>query len=151
MALSDRGHPSVSSSGPTVLIVIKEKSGEEGDDTNSNVSAGPPDPRPPDDRVGPPLSSTGSCDKRSRGSHFSSRDFVCRTECHSALERGSRLVETRLLFRSQQISDPIRRTGLPSQLPSRSMAGYKGYTPNLHSARKEAMSKSQPAESGKES
>ena len=77
MALSDRGHPSVSSSGPAVPIVIKEKSGrgvsatrfprhplppnldekeseeEEGDDTNSNVSAGPPDPHPPDDRVSP--------------------------------------------------------------------------------------------------
>ena len=76
MALSDRGHPSVSSSGPAVPIVIKEKSGrgvsatrfprhplppnldekqseeEEGDDTNSNVSAGPPDPRPPDHRIG---------------------------------------------------------------------------------------------------
>ena len=86
-----------------------------------------------------------------RGSHFSSRDFVCRTECHSTLERGSRLVKTRLLFRSPQISDPIRRTGLPSRLPSRSMAGYIGYTPNLHRARMEAMSKSQPAESGKES
>ena len=38
----------------------------------------------------PPLSSTGSCDKRSRGSHFSSRDFVCRTECHLTSESGSR-------------------------------------------------------------
>ena len=37
-----------------------------------------------------PLSSTGSCDKRCRGSNFSSRDFVCRTECHSTSERGSR-------------------------------------------------------------
>ena len=77
MELSDRGHPSVSSSGPTVPIVIKKRAGgclrhafpeapppltrmkknqkeEEGDDTNSNVSVGPPDPRPPDGRVGPP-------------------------------------------------------------------------------------------------
>ena len=78
MAHSDRGHPSVSSSGPAVLIAIKKKrqegclrrafpeappplkrmkknqKEEEGNDTNSNVSAGPPDPRPPDDRIGPP-------------------------------------------------------------------------------------------------
>ena len=77
MAHSDRGHPSVSSSGPAVPIVIKKKrwegclrrafpeapppltrmkknqKEEEGDDMNSNVSAGPPDPRPPDDRVSP--------------------------------------------------------------------------------------------------
>ena len=38
----------------------------------------------------PPLSSTGSCDKRCRGSNFSSRDFACRTECHSTSEHGSR-------------------------------------------------------------
>ena len=141
----------VSRGTPSLNTDEKKSEKEEGDDTNSNVSVGPPDPRPPDDRVGPPLSSTGSCNKRSRGSHFSSRDFVCRTECHPALERGSRLVKTRLLFRSQQILDPIRRTGLPSRLPSRSMAGYTGYTPNLNSARKESMSKSHPAESGKES
>ena len=115
MAHSDRGHPSGSSSGPAVPIAIKKKrregclrrafpeapppltrmkknqKEEEGDEKNSNVSAGPPDPRPPG-RSGrpPPLSSTGNCDKRSRGSYFSSRDFVYRAECHSTSERGSR-------------------------------------------------------------
>ena len=78
MANSDRGHHSVSSSGPAVPIAIKKKRREgclrrafpeapppltrmkknqieeEGDDTNSNVSAGPQDPRPPDDRDDPP-------------------------------------------------------------------------------------------------
>ena len=32
----------------------KTQKEEEGDDTNSIVSVGPPDPRPPDDRIGPP-------------------------------------------------------------------------------------------------
>ena len=33
---------------------MKKNQKEEGNDTNSNVSVWPPDPRPPDDRVGPP-------------------------------------------------------------------------------------------------
>ena len=36
-----------------------------------------------------PLSSTGSCERRCPGSNLSSRDFVCKTECHSTSERGS--------------------------------------------------------------
>ena len=133
MAHSDRGQPSVSSSGPAVPIAIKKKrregclpralpkapppltwmkknqKEEEGDDTNSNVSAGPPDPRPPDDRVGPPpLSSSGNCDKRS---HFSSRDFVCRAECHSTSERGSRVEdETAVSCPTDLGSHPPNRT-----------------------------------------
>ena len=77
MAHSDRGHPSVWSPGPAVPIAIKKKAGglspprvprgtpslntdekepgrREVDERNSNVSAGPPHPRPPDGRVGPP-------------------------------------------------------------------------------------------------
>ena len=175
MAHYDRGHPSVSSSGPAVPIAIKKKrregclrrafpeapppltrmkknqKEEEGDDTNSNVSAGPPDPRPPDDRVGPLHSlppETATNDPV---------DPISRPETSSAGPNATRrqsvvpVVKTRLLFRAPQISNPIRRKGLPSRLPSRSMAGYTGYTPNLHSARMGAMSKGQPAESGKES
>ena len=69
-------------------------------------------PRPPDDWVGPPpLSSTGNCDKRSRGSHFSSRDFVCRAECHSKSERGSRGEdETAVPFPTDLGSHPSNRT-----------------------------------------
>ena len=84
-------------------------------------------------------------------------DPISRPETSSAGSNATRrqsvvpVVKTRLLFRAPQISDPNRRTGLPSRLPSRSMAGYTGYTPNLHSARMGAMSKGQPAESGKES
>ena len=37
-----------------------------------------------------PLSSTGSCERRCPGSNLSSRDFVCKTECHSTSEHGSR-------------------------------------------------------------
>ena len=172
MAHSDRGHPSVSSSGPAVPIAIKKKrrvgclrrafpeapppltrmkknqKEDEGDDTNSNVSARPPDPRPPDDRVGPlhPLPP-----------ETVTNDPISRPETSSAGPNATRrqsvipVVKTRLLFHAPQISDPIRRKGLPSRLPSRSMAGYTGYTPNLHSARMGAMSKGQPAESGKES
>ena len=74
MAHSDRGHPSVRSPGPIVLICNKEKAGgvspprvprgtpslstdekevrrRESDDTNSNVSVGPPDPGPPEGRL----------------------------------------------------------------------------------------------------
>ena len=78
MAHSDRGHPSVSilrtscpnchkeekAGGvspprvprgfPSLNTDEKDAERREGDDTNSNVSAGPPDPRPPDGRVGPP-------------------------------------------------------------------------------------------------
>ena len=114
MAHSDRGHPSVSSSGPAVPIAIKKKRlegclrrafpeappplkrmkknqiEEEGDDTNSNVSAGPPDPRPRDNRVGPPTLFHRKLRQKIPWIHFSSRDFVCRTKCHSTSERGSR-------------------------------------------------------------
>ena len=78
MAHSDRGHPSVRSPGPVVLVCHKAKAGgvspprvprgtpslntdekkevrrRKSDDTNSNASVGPPDPRSPDGRVGPP-------------------------------------------------------------------------------------------------
>ena len=78
MAHSDRGHPSVRSPGPVVLVCHKAKAGgvspprvpqgtpslntdkkkevrrRKSDDMNSHASVGPPDPRPPDGRVGPP-------------------------------------------------------------------------------------------------
>ena len=95
------------------------------------------------------LSSTGSCERRCPGSNFSSRDFVCRTECHSTSERGSRGEdETAVPCSTDPWSQPPNRTSLST---SRSMAGFTGYTTNLHSAREGAMSKGQPAESGKES
>ena len=53
--------PRVSRGTPSLNTGEKESEEEGGDDTNSNVSAGPPDPRPPDDRVGPhslPLGAT---------------------------------------------------------------------------------------------
>ena len=114
MAHSDRGHPSVSSSGPAVPIAIKKKR-REGCLRRAFPEASPPLTRikrsrkkkkamirtamslpglpilvPRTVRSAPPFSSTQSCDKRCRGSNFSSRDFVCRTECHSTSERGSR-------------------------------------------------------------
>ena len=78
MAHSDRGHPSVRSPGPVVLVCHKAKAGgvspprvprgtpslntdkkkevrrRKSDDMNSHASVGPPDPRPPDGRVGSP-------------------------------------------------------------------------------------------------
>ena len=94
-----------------------------------------------------PLSSTGSCERRCRGSNLSSRDFVCKTECHSTSERGSRGEdETAVPCSTDPWSQPPNRTSL-----STSIAGFTGYTPNLHSARGGAMSKGQPAESEKES
>ena len=45
--------PRVSRGTPSLNTGEKKSEEEGGDDTNSNVSAGPPDPRPPDDRVGP--------------------------------------------------------------------------------------------------
>ena len=61
------------------------------------------------------------------------------------------MVNTRLLLRAPPIPGHNCRTGLPSRLPSRSTAGFTGYTPNLHSAHGEAMSRGQPAEPRKES
>ena len=112
MAHSDRGHPSVRSPGPIVLICHKAKAGgvspprvprgthslntdekkevrrRKSDDTNSNVSVGPPDPRPPDGRVG-------------------------RTECHSTSERGSRGEdETAVPCSTDPWSQPPNRTSL---------------------------------------
>ena len=139
--------PRVPRGNPSLNTDEKEAEGREGDDTNSNVSAGPPDPRPPDGQAGPP---TGSCDKRCH-------DPTSRPETSSPGPNATRrqsvvpLVKTRLLFRAPPIPDHNRRTGLPSRLPSRSIAGFTGYTPNLHSTRMGAMSKGQPAESGKES
>ena len=50
-----RGTPSFTLRRPISLNTDeKEAERREGDDTNSNVSAGPPDPRPPDGLVGPP-------------------------------------------------------------------------------------------------
>ena len=168
MAHSERGHPSISSSGPAVPIAIKKKRREgclrrafpeapppltrmkknqiekEGDDTNSNVSAGLPDPRPPHS-LPPEAAANDPVDPISRPKTLSAGPIATRRQ------NVVPVVKTRLLFRAPQISDPNRRTGLPSRLPSRSMAGYTGYTPNLHSARMGAMSKGQPAKSGKES
>ena len=175
MAHSDRGHPSipiprtscpnchkeekagglspprVPRDTPSLNTDEKEAERREGDDMNSNVSAGPPDPRPPG-RSGrlshslPPEAATNDA-----------VDPTSPPETSSAGPNATRhqsvvpAVKTRLLLRAPTISDPNCRTGLPSRLPSRSIAGYTGYTPNLHSARMAAMSKGQPAESGKES
>ena len=87
----------------------KNQKEEEGDDTNSNVSAWPPDPRPPDDRVGPLHSlppETATNDPV---------DPISRPETSSAGPNATRrhsvvpVVKTRLLFRAPQISDQIRR------------------------------------------
>ena len=60
-----------------------------------------------------PLSSTGSCERRCRGSNLSSRDFVCKTECHSTSERGSRGEdETAVPCSTDPWSQPPNRTYL---------------------------------------
>ena len=171
MAHSDRGHPSVRSPGPIVLICHKEKAGgvspprvprgtpslntdekevrrREGDDTNSNVSVGPSSPGwpgwpayslPPEAAREDALDPTSRPETLSAGPNATRRQSVVPA------------VKTRLLFHAPPIPGHNRRTGLPSRLPSRSIAGFTGYTANLHSAREGAMSKGQPAESGKES
>ena len=59
------------------------------------------------------LSTTGSCERRCPGSNFSSRDFVCRTECHSTSERGSRGEdETAVPCSTDPWSHPPNRTSL---------------------------------------
>ena len=137
MAHSDRGHPSVRSPGPIVLICHKEKAGgvspprvprgtpylntdekkevrrRESDDTNSNVSVGPPDPRPPDGRVGPPTFFHRKLREKMPWIQLLARDFVCRTECHSTSERGSRGEdETAVPCSTDPWSQPPNRTSL---------------------------------------
>ena len=113
MAHSDRGHPSVWSPGPDVPIAIKKKAGglspprvprgpppltrmkknqeEEKAMTGTAMSLpGLPILVPRTAGSARPLSSTESCERRCPGSNLSSRDFVCKTECHSTSERGSR-------------------------------------------------------------
>ena len=133
MAHSDRGHPSVWSSGPTVPIAIKKKRREgclrrafpnpltrmkkkkqKEEKAMIRTAMSLPGlsilvPRTVGSAL--PLSSTGSCDKRCRGSNFSFRDFVCRTECHSTSERGSRGEdETAVLCPTDLGSQPPNRT-----------------------------------------
>ena len=58
-----------------------------------------------------PLSSTGSCERRCPGSNLSSGDFVCKTECHSTSERGSRGEdETAVPCSTDPWSQPPNRT-----------------------------------------
>ena len=143
--------PRVPRGTPSLNTDEKEAERREGDDTNSNVSAGPPDPRPLDGRgrpshsLPPEAGTKDAVDPTSRPETSSAGPNA--TRCQSVVP----VVKTRLLFRAPPISEYNHRTGLPSRLPSRSIAGYTGYTPNLHSAHMGAISKGQPAESGKES
>ena len=92
------------------------------------------------------LSSTGSCERRCPGSNFSSRDLVCRTECHSTSERGSRGEdETAVPCSTDPWSQPPNRTSLSTSYEIHSGV-YRIYRKSTG-----AMSKGQPAESGKES
>ena len=175
MAHSDSGHPSVRSPGPVVLVCHKTKAGgvsppcvpqdtpslntdkkkevrrRKSDDMNSHASVGPPETRSPDGRVGSPTLY-----------HRKPREKMpwiqlLRPETSSEGPNATRpqsvvpAVKTRLLFRAPPINGLNRRTGLPSRLPTRSIVGFTGYITNLHSSRGEAMSKGEPAESGKES
>ena len=89
-----------------------------------------------------PLSSTGSCERRCPGSNLLSRDFVCKTECHSTSERGSRGEDETSV---QCSNDPW------SQPPNRTSLKIHSGVYRIYPACGGAMSKGQPAESGKES
>ena len=174
MAHSDRGHPSVWSLGPTVPIAIKKKR-REGCLRHAFPEAPPPLTRMKKKQEeekamtrtamslpGLPILVPG---RPGRPSHSlppeaareDAMDPTSRRETSSARPNATRrqsvvpVVKTRLLFSAPPIPGHNRRTGLPSRLPSRSIAGFTGYTPNLHSAHGGAMSKGKLAESGKES
>ena len=118
MAHSDRGHPSVWSPGPTVPIApppltrMKKKQEEEKGMIRTAMSLpGLPILVPRTAGSALPPSSTRSCERRCHGSNFSSRDFVCRTECHSTSERGSRGEdETAVPCSTDPWSQPPNRT-----------------------------------------
>ena len=135
MAHSDRGHPSVWSPGPTVPIAIKKerregclrhafpeaplpltrmKKKQEEEKAMTRTAMSLPGllvPRTAGSAL--PLSSTGRCERRCRGSNLSSRDFVCKTECHSTSERGSRGEdETAVPGSTDPWSQPPNRTSL---------------------------------------
>ena len=82
------------------------------------------------------LSSTGSCERRCPGSNLSSRDFVCRTECHSTSERGSRGEdETAVPCSTDPWSQPPNRTSLSTsfKIHSRVYRIYHKFADNVNS------------------
>ena len=127
MAPSDRGHPSVRSPGHVVLVCHKAKVGGV---SPPRVPRGTPSLNTDEKKEVMPLSglpilvprtagsarllsTTGSCERRCPGSNFSSRDFVCRTECHSTSKRGSRGEdETAVPCSTDPWSQPPNRTSL---------------------------------------
>ena len=156
MAHSDRGHLSVLSSGPAVSIAIK-KERREGCLRHAFPEAPPPLTRMKKKQKEEKAMIRTSHSLPPEAATKDAVDPTSRPETSSAGPNATRrqsvvpVVKTRLLFRAPPIPDHNRRTGLPSRLPSISIAGFTVYTPNLHSARMGAMSKGQPVESGKES